>query len=50
MALALSMYTTGVASTKEATLIGRILDIVRSGRGSDFVTYKEREECNGYAV
>jgi len=26
-----------VASTKETTLIGRISDIVRSGRGPDFV-------------
>jgi len=28
---------TSVASTKEMTLIGRISDIVRSGRGPDFI-------------
>jgi len=28
---------TSVASTKETKLIGRISDIVRSGRGPDFV-------------
>jgi hypothetical protein len=30
-----------VVSTKETTLVGHISDIVRSGRGSDFVTQKE---------
>ena len=30
-----------VASTKETALIGRISDVVRPERGTDFVAYKE---------
>jgi len=41
---------TSVASTKETMLIGRISDIVLSGRGPDFVSWKERCSGDSYAV
>jgi hypothetical protein len=43
-------YRDIVASTKEKTLIGRISDIVRSGRGSNLLAWKELEKCDGCAV
>ena len=39
-----------VVSTEDKTLIGRISDVVRSGRGSDFVFVEGVRECHGYAV